>query len=162
MIRRVLAASLVLTAACSSSTSPGNGGGGGGGGSITVTAATPASGNGTLSGIAVGQDTLTITGVLHRAVRLTGTVSTTQHGIEVYFAEGSGAVYSATHTWGADIDGAPPSVDGVLACSPTGTACVPAEISVNTGTHVITLTNAALPDAVGGGAASTINGTISY
>lgn len=149
-----------LLSACSSSTAPGNGGGGSG--SVVVTAATPASGDGTLSAIAVGQDTLSINAVLHRAVRLTGTVGAVEHSIEVYFAESNGAVYSATHTWGTDIGGQPPAIDGVLSCATGGTACLPAQVSVNTSSRVITLTNATFPDALGGGATSTINGTISY
>ncbi len=149
-----------LLFACSSSTAPGNGGGGSG--SVVVTAATPASGDGTLSGIAVGQDTLSINAVLHRAVRLTGTVGAVEHSIEVYFAESSGTVYSATHTWGTDISGQPPVVDGVLSCATGGTACVPAQVTVNPTSRVITLTNATFPDALGGGATSTLNGTISY
>lgn len=160
-----LAGLAILLAACSNGTGPGNGGGGGGGGSgsVVVTAATPANGNGTLSGIAVGQDTITISAVLHRAVRLTGSVGAVEHGVDVYFVEASGAVYSLNHTWGSDIGGNPPVVDGVLACDvPISGNCNVAQVAVDVVAKTITLTNMVLPAILPVGATSTVNGTISY
>ncbi len=158
-----LAGILILVTACGSGTGPGNGGGGGGSGSVVVTAATPASGNGTLSGIAVGQDTITINAVLHRAVRLTGSVGAVEHSVEIYFEDGTGTLYSAAHNWGSDIGGNPPVVDGVLACDvPISGNCNVAQVSVDVVAKTITLTNLALPAILPVGATSTINGTISY
>ncbi len=157
-----LAGLAILLTACGSSTGPGNGGGGGSG-SVVVTAATPASGNGTLTGIAVGQDTITINAVLHRAVALVGVVGAVGHSVQVYFEDGTGTLYSANHTWGTGINANPPVVDGVLACDvPISGNCTVAQVSVDVVAKTITLTNLVLPAILPVGATSTVNGTISY
>ena len=157
-----LAGILILVTACGNGTGPGNGGGGGGSGSVVVTAATPASGNGTIAGIAVGQDTITISAVLHRAVRLTSSVGTVEHSGEIYFEDGTGTLYSAAHTWGSNFGGTPPVVDGVLACDvPISNNCGAAQVSGDVVAKTVTLTNLVLPAILPAGAASTINGTIS-
>jgi hypothetical protein len=150
-----------LLAACSNGTGPG--GGGGGSGSLVVTAATPASGNGTLSAITVGQDTITINAVLHRAVAVVGVVGAVGHSLQVYFEDATGTLYSANHTWGTGVNANPPVVDGVLACDvPISGNCTVAQVSVDVAAKTITLTNLVLPAVLPAGGTSTINGTISY
>jgi len=155
-----LVGAALLFTACEDSTGPEDGGDGSA--SLVVTAASPASGNGTLAGITVTSDTVTISGVLHTAVRLMANVGAVEHSMSVYFASATGALYSGNHTWGANVDGAPPAVDGAVGCFTGGTPCNTAAINVNRTTKTITLTNLTMPASFPATATSTINGTISW
>jgi hypothetical protein len=140
----------------------GNGGGGGGGGTtgLTVSAATPASGNGTLTGIVVTVDSNSAV-VQGPAiyVTITGSVGTTQHGIYVYILKSDQSFPNIEHKWGTDLD----APEGFTICDAggvVGTTCSASQVTA--GTSTITFEGLALTAATGDADLSTIDGEVTW
>ncbi len=155
---------LALVGACSSSNGPNGGGGGGGGGgtTLTVSNATPANGNGALTGINIVVDTnaavLQGPAVL---VVITGTVGGVEHSISLNFLKSDASIPNLEHSWGTDLN----APDGFTLCDAggiVGSPCAPAAGVVDVAQGTITFTGLALTAALADGDLSTLDGVIHY
>ncbi|HMV32992.1 MAG TPA: hypothetical protein PKA50_12795, partial [Gemmatimonadales bacterium] len=154
---------LALGAACSSSNGPNGGGGGGGGNStLTVSSATPASGNGALTGISITVDTnaAVVQGPAVLVV-ITGAVGGVQHSISLNFLKSDASIPNLEHSWGTDLN----APDGFTLCDAggiVGSPCAPAAGVVDVAQGTITFTGLALTAALADGDLSTLDGVIHY
>ncbi|MBK6423178.1 MAG: hypothetical protein IPI38_11955 [Gemmatimonadetes bacterium] len=153
-----LAASLT---ACSSSNGPNNGGGGGNS-TLTVSNATPGSGNGALTGISITVDTNAAVqqgpAVL---VVITGAVGGVQHSISLNFLKSDASIPNLEHSWGTDLN----APDGFTLCDAggvVGSPCAPTAGVVDVAQRTITFTALGLTAALADGDASTLDGVIQY
>lgn len=152
---------LALAGACSSSNGP-NGGGGGGNSTLTVSSATPASGNGALTGVTVTVDTnsAVIQGPAVLVV-ITGAVGGVQHSISLNFLKSDASIPNLEHSWGTDLN----APDGFTLCDAggvVGSPCAPAAGVVDVAQGTITFTALPLTAALADGDLSTLDGVIHY
>lgn len=158
----LLALAAGLTA-CSSSNGPNNGGGGGGGNStLTVSNATPNTGNGALTGITITVDTnsAVVQGPAVLVV-ITGAVGGVQHSISLNFLKSDASIPNLEHSWGTDLN----APDGFTLCDAggvVGSPCAAADGVVDVAQGTITFTGLALTAALADGDASTLDGVIHY
>jgi hypothetical protein len=139
----------------------GNGGGGGGGDTgLTVSAATPASGNGTLTDVVVTVDENSAVAQGPAVyVTITGSVGATQHGIYVYILKSDQSFPNIEHKWGSDLD----APEGFTICDAggvVGTTCSGSQVTA--GASSITFDGLALTAALDDGDLSTIDGEVSW
>ncbi len=154
-----LLAALTL-AACSDSNGPGNNGGGGGT-DLVVSNATPASGNGTLSGYTITVDT-TAAVVQGPAIYVvvSGNIGSVGHEIAFYVLKSDASIPNLEHTWGSGA-----TVDGFTICDAAGgsfNTCVPAHVTANIAAKSVTFNGLVLGAATGDGDTSTLTGTVAY
>jgi hypothetical protein len=91
-------------------------------------------------------------------VRLSETVGSFFHEMDVYWVPGTGEVRSVQHAWG-DQNGLNGASTG---CWTGGTLCDPAQVSVDESAQVVTFANLLLPDSFGGASTSTLDGTVQW
>ncbi len=157
MIRPMRGLVLVLLVAavgvaCSSNT-PSTGGGAN---SLTVTAASPSTGDGVLTSITVTQSALSST---EFEVIIKGQVGTEYHSFDAIFITATGAAEQIEHKWGTSDPIIDPAPDGFTLCQdPNCTA----NYSVDAATKKVTFTGLVLGGGPGAYAAntSTIAGTV--
>ena len=130
---------LVAGSACSSN-SPSTGGGGGTS-ALTVTSATPSSGNGVLAGITVVESSLSSTEI---EVIIKGTVGAEFHSFDVIIVTATGAPEQIEHKWGTSDPINDPAPDGWAGCvDPT----CPSNFAVDAVAQTVTFTNLNLTGA---------------
>lgn len=142
---------------CGSSSSGGGGTGSGSGGSATLVASSssPSNGNGTLSVSSVVYEDSGLSGV--KRIKTTATVGSMKHLVQVYITESSGAIYSASHSWGDDAD-----ASSSCAASCENEASCNGAVTHDSNTHKITITNADMTGSFPGTCSSTLTGEINY
>jgi len=128
----------VIGVACSDSNSSSNGGGTN---SLTVTAASPASGNGALTNITVVQNALSST---EFEVIIKGQVGTEYHSFDAIFITATGAAEMIEHKWGTSDPINDPAPDGWTGCVDPNCA---ANYSVDAATKKVTFTSLVLTGA---------------
>jgi len=154
-------ATLLLVLACNDSSGPGNGGGGGGGtDALTVSNATPTSGNGDIDGLVAVVDTEALASGDAQHFMITGHTGATLQQIDIYAMLSDNSVPLVEHKWGSDLL----SPDGFTVCSATGgfPACSGSQITATVSQAKVTLTGLVLGPATGDADASTITGTLDY
>lgn len=158
-IYRRFAVALILTAVtafagCDDSNGMTGGTPGPGGAALVSMASTPSSGDADFSNPTILHETNQGVDMLD-VVRLSETVGTIYHEIDVYWVPGTGEIRSVQHGWGD------PSGSGAsTGCWVGGPPCDPAGVSVDEASQVVTFTDLALPDTSGGASTSTLDGTV--
>lgn len=151
----------VVIPACSSSTGPGNGGGGGSS-ALTVSAATPSSGNGGVTNIQVTVDSAAAVAQgpsVHFTV--TGDVGAISHVFNFDILKSDQSMPNFEHAWGTDLN----NPDGFTLCDAggiVGSPCAAAQFTTDLPGKSITFTGLSLTAALGDGDLSTITGSLTY
>jgi hypothetical protein len=160
MKRTFLALLAVTTAGLACSSSPTNNNPGGGTNTLTVSAATPANGNGSLTNITVTADP---NGAVAQGpavyLKVDGDVSGLLHHFEIYVLKSDNSLPNIEHTWGANLV----TPDGFTLCDAggvVGSPCATAQVSASITQKKVTFTGLALTAATGDGDLSTITGTV--
>lgn len=160
--RAAVALMLSLTlAGCSSSTSSDDNGGGGGT-DLTVSDATPTSGNGGVTNIQVTVDTAAAVAQgpsVHLTV--TGEVGTIKHVFNFDILKSDQSMPNFEHAWGTDLN----NPVGFTLCDAggmVGSPCATAQFTVDLAGKSITFTGLDLTAALGDGDLSTVTGELSY
>ncbi len=132
----------------------------GGTNALTVSNATPASGNGTLGGVTVVVDT---NGAVAQGpaiyLQVSATVGSINHHFEIYVLKSDNSLPNIEHTWGPNLG----SPDGFTLCDAGGVVGVPCAAALVTGSVAqrnVTFTGLTLTAATGDGDLSTISGTV--
>lgn len=160
--RTVAMLAALVAGACGDDDDSGDDGNGGGGGTtgLVVSAATPASGNGTLTNLVVTVDENSAVAQGPAVyVTITGSVGTTQHGIYAYILKSDQSFPNIEHKWGSDLN----SPEGFTICDAggvVGTTCSASQATA--GTASITFEGLALTAAMDDGDLSTIDGEVSW
>jgi hypothetical protein len=157
----LLAAMVAGVGACGDDDSGDDGNGGGGGVTgLTVSAATPASGNGTLTNLVVTVDENSAVAQGPAIyVTITGSVGTTLHSIEAYILKSDQSFPNIEHKWGSDLA----TPEGFTICDAggiVGTVCSASQATA--GTSTITFEGLVLTAAMDDGDLSTIDGEVSW
>jgi hypothetical protein len=154
-----VAAAMLLAAACSDSNDVLTPPGGGGASGLTVSAADPPNGDGTIEHANIYHEPNQPGGLIRVVVSGDANSATIGHEVEIYWDPANNdEVTSVQHFWSPMAGG----TGGATGCSTAGTACVQAAVTVNTTTKTITLTNLVLVDILGGTKTSTLNGSVQW
>jgi hypothetical protein len=148
-------------AGCSSSTSSDDNGGGGST-DLTVSDATPTSGNGGVTNIQVTVDTAAAVAQgpsVHLTV--TGEVGTIKHVFNFDILKSDQSMPNFEHAWGTDLL----NPEGFTLCDAggmVGSPCASAQFTPDLAGKSITFTGLVLTSALGDGDASTVTGALAY
>ena len=148
----ILFAAMLAALACSSGDDPTLPPGGGG--TLTFTSSTPTNGNAFLDAPTVLHEANADGGPYDR-VTVTQSVGGISHSLYFYFTASTETVRSAQHVWGPG--------GAVAQCSAVGTACVPANVTIDTAGQTVTFSNLVLPDdPASSPVTSTVSGTVTW
>lgn len=157
-----LVLSVVIIGCSSSTSSDDNGGGGGGGTDLTVSDATPTSGNGGVTNIQVTVDSNAAVAQgpsVHFTV--TGEVGAIKHVFNFDILKSDQSMPNFEHAWGTDLL----NPEGFTLCDAgglVGSPCASAQFAIDLPGKSITFTGLDLTAALGDGDASTLTGELSY
>jgi hypothetical protein len=124
---------------------------GGAGSNLTVTNSNPADGNATLT--VMGTFLLDAAGTGFDELNLSEMTGTVGHDLTVTWNTNTHAINGVQHGWGSTTASITQCVAG------TASPCDPSKVAIDFAGRQVTFTNLVLPDASGGSATCTLNGT---